>query len=415
MMKRVLKGAAALLCLTFASSVPLAHADDWPQFLGPNKDCISQEKGLATQWPAEGPKRLWQFEVGEGFSCLAISAGRLFTMGQAEGAQWVYALDAEKGNLLWKVQSGKKYDNYPGPRATPVVDADRVYTLDTDGHLMCLNAADGKIVWECQTLQEFKAKNLTWGVANTPLVDGAQLIVNVGQSQGSSVVSFDKMTGKVLWKAHNDMAGYASPTIRTIGGKRQLIVFFATGVVGMEPEGGKELWRIPWKTQFDIHATTPVVKDNLIFIASDYGTGCALIEVDLAKQPAAKILLKSKDIQAKYTTPLLVGDYLYAFDEQQGFRCVELKTLTTKWVEKGFNNGTAVMAGGQVYLLGEQGSLALAKVSPEKLEIVSKVENFFQKDEFGKELRCWTMPVVANGKLYARNEKTLICADVKGQ
>jgi outer membrane protein assembly factor BamB len=157
------------------------------------------------------------------------------------------------------------------------------------------------------------------------------------------------------------------------------------------------------------------VKDNLVFVASNYGTGCGLIEVDLTKQPAAKLLLKSKDVQAKFTTPILVGDYLYAFDEQQGFRCVELKTLTTKWVEKGFNNGTAVMADGMVYILGEKGNLALAKVSPEKLEIVSKVDTFFTREEFGKEQRCWTMPVVANGKLYARNEKTLICADVKGQ
>jgi outer membrane protein assembly factor BamB len=168
---------------------------------------------------------------------MTISAGRLFTMGQSEETQWVYALDAEKGKVLWKVKSGPKYDNYPGPRATPVVDADRVYTLDTEGHLMCLNVADGKIIWECQTLQEFGAKNLTWGVSSTPLVDGAQLIVNVGQSKGNSVVSFDKMTGKVLWKACNDMAGYASPTIRTIGDKRQLIVFFATGVVAWNRKG----------------------------------------------------------------------------------------------------------------------------------------------------------------------------------
>jgi outer membrane protein assembly factor BamB len=406
---------AVVTAVLFAMAATSAFCDDWPQWRGPNRDAISLETGLMDSWTSGGPKLLWQKPLGEGFSCMAVAQGRVFTLFQDPKGQYLASLDEKTGDKLWTVRTGDFYEDRMGgngPRSTPTVDGSRVYVFDALGNLVCVEAASGKEVWRCDTLKKFGAKNLTWAASMSPLVDGEKLIVNVGESDGSSIVAFDKATGDVIWKALNDAAGYSSPIERTIGGALQLVFFNATGALGVTPDKGDVLWRFPWKTSYDVHAATPIVRDDLVFITSGYNSGCALFRVDL-KAPVDKRateVWRSKIIRSHFGTPVLIDGYLYGFDEKT-FRCVDFMTGEGKWEDKGFQKGSLVLAGGMAYVLGEKGRLALAKLSPEKLEIVSEVAN---PGEISN-VKCWTMPVVANGRLFLRDQSKIVCLDVKAK
>lgn len=403
-----------LLCLAGAVS-----GEDWPQFMGPNRDGISKEKGLMTRWPAEGPTVLWTANVGKGFSAVAVQGDRVYTLGQIEetvGANekgmYVLCFDASSGKVVWQQRTNGTYagEGYPGARSTPTLDGDRLYVVDPLGHLMCLESATGKMVWEqADIFKQYGGANLQWGSAMSPLVDGDLLLINPGKSQGASIVALKKATGEVVWKSQDDVEGYSSPIIRTIGGQRQVVFFTGNGVLGLVPESGKLLWRAPWKTSFDCHAATPIVRDDLVFVTSGYNVGCGVVKVDLknAESPAT-ILKTSKVLRSHFGSPILLGEHVYGYDENE-LKCVKLETLEQTWGEKKFGKGSLVVAEDLAYVFGEKGNLALAKLSPEKIEIVSEFQTPL------KGTRCWTMPVVANGRLYLRNEKDLVCLDVKGQ
>lgn len=409
-MNRTVTRKSILAAVILVAVTLTASADDWPQFFGPNRDGINKETGLMKKWPADGPKMLWERAIGEGFSCMSISNGRMFSMGQKADARWVVAYEAKKGDVLWTYKLGlaDRGNGFAGPRSTPTVDGDFLYVFGMLGELVCLNVKDGGEVWKLDTFKKFGVKNLTWKASTSPLVDGEKVIVNVGESNGSSVVAFNKKNGAVIWKSLGDMAGYSSPVIRIIDGVRQLVVFTAKGCVGMSIDDGKEFWRIPWKTQYDVHASTPVVKDNLVFISSGYNSGCALIEVKMTPTPTAKVLQTSRVMRQHFGTGVLIGDYFYGIDDRT-LRCINFKTLESKWETKDYKKGNLVVADGMAYILGEKGGLTLARLTPEKLDIVSMKEDVLLNPPHG---RNWTMPVVANGLLYARNEERLVCIDV---
>ncbi|MBN1866038.1 PQQ-like beta-propeller repeat protein [Candidatus Sumerlaeota bacterium] len=394
-----------LSCLAASSAL----GDDWSQWRGPNRDGISQESGLLASWPPGGPQEVWRVDLGEGYSCMSVSEGRVFTMFQRDGSQWLIALDEKTGDRLWRIRMGPAYDNKngSGPRSTPTVEGTRVYAFDALGDLVCADTATGKEIWRCQTLTEFGAKNLAWAVSMSPLVDGEKLLANVGESNGSSIVAFDKNNGKVIWKALDDMAGYSSPMEHKMGDKREIVFFAGTGALGLNPENGELLWRFPWKTSYDVHSATPILQDDLVFISSAYDVGCALLRIDLDAAPDARVkeVWRSRVMRSHFGTPILVDGYLYGFDNGT-FRCVEFMTGESKWELKGFQKGSLVIAGGMSCVLGERGRLALAKLTPEACEIVSEVEGLVGP-------KCWTMPVVANGRLYIRDESKLLCLDVK--
>ncbi|MCX7048105.1 MAG: PQQ-like beta-propeller repeat protein [Candidatus Sumerlaeota bacterium] len=411
-----------ILILTVLSLTALA--DDWPQWRGPNRDCVSLETGLMKEWPATGLSKVWEVPGGAGFSCLAVVKDRVYTIYQRDGKQRAVCLDAPTGKEVWGLDMAPYVDGmgYHGPRSTPTVEENRVYILSALGDIYCLNAADGKEIWHVETLKKFGAKNLQWADAMSPLIDGDKVLLNPGESRDASIVALNKMTGELIWKATDpakggafgDMAGYSSPVIATLGGIRQYVFFLATGAAGIKADSGQVLWRIPWKTQYDVNAATPIVKDDMVFITSGYNSGCAVFKIAAAQNaqaaPAqtATQVWRNKVIRSHFGTPILYQDHLYGFDES-ALVCVEFATGSVKWKDGQFAKGSLVMAGGLFYVLGEKGALALVQPDSAQLKIISKYETGLSKN------RCWTMPVVANGKLFARDEAKILCLDVKGK
>jgi outer membrane protein assembly factor BamB len=387
-----------------------AFGKDWPQWRGPNHDGISKETGLLKTWPQAGPKVLWQAPLGLGYSCVAVADGRVFTQFQKDGAQWAVALDEKTGKELWKIRTGDEYKvmQFDGPRSTPTVDGKRVFVADAQGNLLCLEAATGKTVWQKNILKDFSAQNLQWGVSMSPLIDGNLVLVNGGQSKGASILALNKKDGTLAWKSQDDKGGYASPNVYEIGGQRQAVFFTGEAVVGISPQDGKLLWRHPWATKYDVNAAMPVVKGDHVFVSSGYGSGCALLKIDLKATPPVKEVWKSKVMKAHFNAPILLGDYLYGFDEA-ALVCVNFMTGKKMWEQAGLSKGAIFYADGLAYIVGEKGNLVLGKVSPEKFEKLAEVNGLISGP------RAWTMPVVANGRLYLRDEAKLVCLDVKAK
>jgi hypothetical protein len=232
----------------------------WPQWRGQRRDGVVHASRLLTSWPARGPMVLWKKDGGEGFSSFAIGGGRAFSLVRQDNQEVVICWDAENGKVIWKRPYACPFnDQYAGPRSTPTLDEGRLYTVGASGKMYCLEAATGDILWEHDLLSEYQAKNLRWGVAFSPLIEGDLVLTNPGGQHGASIVAFNKLTGKEVWKSLDEIAGYSSPVAATIAGVRQIIFFLGDSLVGVSPTDGSLLWRYEWDTPFKVNAATPIV------------------------------------------------------------------------------------------------------------------------------------------------------------
>ncbi|MFQ5676713.1 MAG: PQQ-binding-like beta-propeller repeat protein [bacterium] len=392
------------LSLSVLASEPGTAVNDWPQWRGPNRDGISEETGILKTWPEGGPKILWSAPSGEGYSGISISGGRLYTMYGMRNDEVTVCLDAESGEELWRFKMDTKYTNQfgNGPRATPTVDGDLVFILGARGKLFALNAATGAEVWSSDLQTEYGGRIPTWGVSTSPLVDGTMLFVDVGGKDGYGLVAFNKMTGKVIWKSETGIPGYSAPIIVKAGGVRQVLSFAGKQLVSVSPKDGRQYWSYPWITSYDVNAATPIfVKPDKVFISSGYNKGAAVLKI--TSRPggvAVEEVWKSRAMRNHFSSSVLVGDYLYGFDEST-LRCVDIKTHESKWGKRGLGKGSFVVADGHLIVLSERGLLVLVEANPREY-----VEKASAQILHG---RCWTVPTFVNGKLYVRNQKELLC------
>ena len=391
---------------------------DWPGWRGPYRDGLCRETGLLQVWPADGPRRLWEKPTGAGFASMAVVQGKVLTMFQQGEDEAVVCWDAATGEEQWRFRYPAKYLNSygNGPRSTPQVDGDLVYTVGGTGMLHCLklNPAEkvGEVVWRKDLLREFQAVNLRWGVAFSPLVEGDLLIVVPGGTDGNGVVALDKKTGMVRWRALDDPAGYSSPMAATLAGQRQVIVFTGLGLVGLDPSQGSLLWRFPWTTSYGVNAATPIVATsqdlNYVFLSSGYDYGCALLKI--VKEGStweAQKVYQNKKMNNHFSSSVLYQDHLYGFNDAT-LTCLEFKTGTMKWRERGtFGKGSVLVADGRLIILGENGLLALAEATPEGYREKSRL-TFADGSA-----KVWSIPVIADGRMYVRDETRLVCYDVK--
>ena len=401
---------ALLACLLFAG---IAMADDWSQWLGPNRDASSPE--TVTPWK-EPPPILWRHPVGEGNSSPVVANGRVFIHAKVKdkNEEQVFAWDAQTGKPLWQTTSPRAafqslYGN--GPRATPAVSGNRIYTFGITGVLRCLETDTGKQVWEVDTLHEFAAKNLFFGMSCSPLVEGNNVLVNVG-GKGASVVAFDKATGTVAWKDLDDRASYSSPIVFGTGKERQVIFLTQQGLVSLNPSEGSLFWRFPLVDQLLESSTTPVhVGDVLVASSITYGSvGLHLATKD--GKPSATQLWKNDALTCYFSTPVAVGpDYLYlvtgttsrAFSAQATLHCIEAKTGKERWQKPkvGKYHATLLPTGNQkLLMLEEAGNLVLLDPDPKEYR------------ELARSKICgetWAHPALANGRLYVRDDKEVIC------
>lgn len=400
---------------------PTVTSREWPQWLGPRRDGVSDEKDLLKVWPDTGPNVLWRAKVGPGFSGVAIAAGRAITHYRNGSDEVVAAWDAVSGQELWKHRYPCEFREAgrfsAGPRSTPAADDQRVVTLGASGLLLGLDADTGQEVWRHDLNAEFKAPELQFGVATSPLLDAERVYVLVGGPGGDSMAAFDRTTGRLVWSVGKDPAGYSSPILITAGGVRQVVFFTGNSLVGVTPDEGKILWRFPWETSFNVNAATPVafrartadgVADYL-FLSSSYNRGCAVVKVEPDGTGACKVKLvyENKAMQAHFSTPVRVGRWLYGCsDPDPGMLiCLDVQNGEVRWRQRGYGKGSLLAADGMLIVLGDRGKLALVEATPEAYREKSHTQPF--------KGRSWTVPSLAGGRLYVRNEEEAQCLELK--
>jgi outer membrane protein assembly factor BamB len=387
--------------------------NDWPQWRGPNRDGVSTETGLITSWPDSGPRVLWEVPLGQGFSAPVVAQGRLYTFFQEDDQECVVCWDAEKGTEEWRFRYAAHYKNQfgNGPRSTPTIDGDLLYTVGGTGIMHCLRTKPqtpgGEVVWSKNLLTEFAAPNLSWGVSFSPLVVGERVYVCPGGPGGNSVAALDKNTGDILWKALDDPASYSSPVPITVAGESQILFVTARNLAGLSPDKSEVLWQFPWVTNAEgVTIATPIVVQDYVFISSGYNRGCALVKIDKTEGAfTPRRVFENKKMRNHISTSVRYKDHLYGFNEMV-LTCMEFRTGKVVWAENFHERGSVLVADGQLILLGESGLLALAEASP-------KGHNETARWVTGLQNPCWTVPVLANGRLYLRDPKKLMCLDFR--
>jgi len=398
-----------LLLVLAVALVSPARADDWPCWRGPHHDGISRETGLPTSWPAGGPRVLWRTDLTGGYSSVVVAGGRVFTQAKDGKEDLVLCVDARTGKKLWEHRYPCDYARYPsldkrfltGPKATPAVDGNRVYATGNTGLLQCLDVRTGTTVWERDLLKLGQRSCPEYGYCNSPLVAGDLLFVHPGGQKGNSVAALNKKDGSVAWQALDDRIGWATPVLIQVGGRHQLVYFTGRGGVGVSPADGELLWRFDWKTAFDINAATPIYSEGCLFLSSDYGNGGVLLRLKPKGDP--EVVWKNRAMENHFSTSVLYQGHLYGFSTDR-LRCVEFKTGKVKWDKVGLGKGSLLVADGHLIVLGEQGTLVLAEATPKGYAEKARCQVL--------DGTCWSVPALADGKLYVRNERQMLGLDL---
>ena len=384
-------------------------ADDWPQWRGINRDGKSAEKGLLRKWPEGGPKQLWKIGgLGEGYASFSVVKGKLYTVGQFGDQERVLAFDVKDGKKLWQAEAGGSFreSRGHGPRGTPTIDGDKLYSLSADGTLVCLNLDTGKKVWGYNILEKFGGSNIHWGISESPLIDGEKLIVMPG-GKGASVVALNKRNGEVIWKSQSDRAGYSSAIAYDYAGSRKLAVLSGEGAMGLEMSNGELLWRYNKVSNRTANIATPIYANGHVFVSSAYGTGCALIKLPGSKDDKMQEVYFNSDMQNHYNTSVLVGDYLYGASGNAAWIAMKWSTGEVAWKERAVGKGMVLFADGLLFMQSEKGVLGLAEADPAAYKELSRFEI-----KIGN-YPLWTQPVLSNGVLYVRDQDTLMAYQVK--
>ncbi|HEY1170162.1 MAG TPA: PQQ-binding-like beta-propeller repeat protein [Verrucomicrobiae bacterium] len=403
-----------LFLLLFLFSLSLS-AQDWPQILGPNRDGIYSGPALATSWSKEGPKVLWQKNVGSGFAGPSVRDGKLILFHRLANEEIIDCLNATNGTNIWQFKYPTAYtDNFGfdnGPRAVPTITSNTVVTFGADGILTALNFKDGTKLWQVNTRKEFGADKGFFGLACSPLVDGSTIIVNIGGENSAGIVAFELVTGKVKWKTNDNEASYSSPAIATINGQRLALVFHRAGLAALGPTDGKVVFDHPWRSRENasVNAATPLIIGNRIFISASYDTGASLFELTGDKPKA--IWSNDDSMSNQYATSVHAKGYLYGLHGRHDFpggtelRCVELATGKVMWTKPGLTPANVLLAGDQLLVLTERGELLSVAATPDEFKLLNRAQIL------GSNLRNY--PALANGTLYARDTKKLVALDLR--
>jgi len=438
---RSLLSAVALASAALGAVASIGFADDWPQFRGPNRDGVSKETGLLKEWPQGGPKLLWTYqEAGLGHSGVSTSKGILYTNGTRGDDEITIAVDLATGKEKWIAKIGPIFNFKsnvwgPGPRSMPTVDGDKLYVLGAQGDFLCLDTS-GKEIWRKNMKKDFDGEMMTeWGYSESPLVVGNLVICTPGSASQGTVVALDKTNGKVVWQAKElkYKAPYTSALSAEIHGVPQIIQAGYSDspdngfLSGIALKDGKLLWS---ENMVEGHnysiASTPIVKGNQVYVSAGTGAGCHLFEID--KDFKVKDLYPDtpkvrKAMINNHGGLVLIGDHVYGHSEKSLWVCQEWKTGKQAWKETNAfktKSGATTGADGMLYLLSEEGKLALVEANPAEFKLVSEFDlplrSKLQKQlPSAKYSSPWAHPVISDGKLYLRDHELIFCFDIKGK
>ncbi len=392
--------------LVLGVGLGLSRAEDWPQWRGPNQQGISKETGWLDRWPEGGPPVSWRANVGLGFSSIVVARARAFTLGHVDDADSVVCLDADTGKELWRhsypADLGDKFFE-GGTTGTPTVDGDRVFTLSRWGDCFCFEAASGRVVWSRNVPKETGIRIPGWGYSGSPVVFRDLLILNIGDAG----LALEKSSGRIVWRSEDKDAGYSTPLLFERGGDEYVWLGSGQSYVAVHALTGREAWRVKWLTQYGVNAADPILDGDRVLLATGYGKGAALLKIG---SPEPETLWKSKVLRTQMNTGVRVGEYVYGVDGDTTARavlkCVEFATGIEKWSEAGIGSGGLMVADGRLVVLSDRGELIVAPAAPEGFKPTARAQVLGGK--------CWTVPVLANGRIYCRNSKgDVLAVDVR--
>lgn len=404
----------ALNVFLLAAAPVTRGGEDWPSWRGPNRTGCSNEIGLLTQWPEEGPELLWQAEgLGEGFSTPSITSQAIYTMCNHDGMEWVMALDPSKeGELLWQTSIGPVRHGgggYPGPRSTPTVDGTRLYALGLNGDLLCLRTDDGNVLWRKNLVSDFQGVIPNWGYSESVLVDGPWVLCTPG-GENAAIVALNKANGELVWKsAASDGAAYSSIVRAKLAGRTQYVQFTSQGVIGVAAADGELLWRYDAPANGTANCSTPICEGNLVFAASGYGTGGGCVEIQRSDDAfSANEAYFTKKMKNHHGGTLVVDGFIYGSSDPGLLTCLDLKTGEVQWSDRGTGKGSVLYADGMLFVRSEKGTVSLVEATPEEFRLLGQFEQTSRSEQ-----PSWPYPVIVDGRLYLRDQNILQCYDVR--
>jgi len=425
------------------------RADDWPQWLGPERDSVWRETGIVTSFPPAGPPVVWRAAIGSGYSGPAVAKERVYVLdhqfakasakptnafetGNIPGAERIVCLNADDGKVLWRHEYNCPYTaSYPaGPRTTPVVSEGKVFSLGTEGNLCCLDAATGSVVWSRDFKEDYKIKTPMWGFAGNPLLDGDKLIC-LAAGSNSTVVALDKNTGREIWRALSAKEpGYCSPVIFQAGGVRQLIVWHPESVNSLDPETGKVYWSLNSSQPVRAGMTIPTPRkmDDLLFLTCFFN-GSWMLRLDASKPAAATVWqsqrvseMNTDGLHSTLSTPFLQDGYIYGVCSYGQLRCLKAATGERLWETLGattsdgkatrWGNAFIVKNQDRFFLFNEKGDLIIARLTPKGYEEISRAHVIEPVNRDAGRPVVWSHPAFAQRRMYARNDQEIICVDL---
>lgn len=429
--------------LLFALTTLTASAGDWPQWQGPARTAMSAEKGLLQEWPAGGPAQTWKAAgIGTGYGGISVSNGLIFSISNRGAEEVAWAISEKDGSPVWSTKLGAavtegRPQGIEGPGCTPTIDGDRVYVIGAAGALACLQRADGKIVWQKNMVSDFGGQVPAWRYNESPLIDGDKVICTPG-APDATMLALNKATGDVVWKSvatggaaapeqgrrggrgggggggANSTASYASAIVAEIEGVRQYVQLTATALVGVAATDGKLLWSYAKPANSNrINCSSPIFTEGLVFAASAYGNGGGAAKITKGENGELKAeeVYFTTNMQNHHGGMIVLDNALYgaAGGNEGGFLvCLNYPNGEVLWRERKAPKGSLLYADGRLYLRAEGGAVILFEPSREK---------FIERGRFDQPNRtdkpAWTHPIIANGKLYIRDQDTLYCYDVK--
>lgn len=387
---------------------------DWPMWRGLNNDGKSNLHGIKTDWN-QGLKQLWSVDYlcqdnrTASWSAAVVKGNRLIVPGRDDKSDLLFCLNAETGDLIWKGEyEAETYTSHgPGPRATPFIDGDLVYSFGRNGDLACWNLYDGELMWKTNVRLNGGVQP-NWGYSSTPFVFEDKVIVQGGGT--ATVQAYDKISGDLIWKSLEGPSGFSAANTIILNNKTYLLIYHGMGLSCLDPVDGSEMWKVPYETDYGVNATTPIVIGNKIFHTSGYEMGAQFIEAGVDDY---KILWTNKEFAAQHSDPIRIDGYIYGYSGESArpkgdFMCIELSTGEIKWSTKEMGQGTTTFVDGHLICQDLKGNLYLIDPDPKVFKKVGEMKNAIP------EVRhlAWTVPVVANGKLYLRYLQHLICYDL---
>ena len=424
---------SVLLLVSMCVTSSTIRAEDWPQWRGPNRDGVWNETGLVEKFASDQLAPRWRVPLGSGYSGPTVAAGRVYVTDRQtkpNQVERVHCFDSATGNNVWTHTYDCPYERISylaGPRASVTIDDGRAYALGAMGHLFCLDATDGHVVWQHDCNAEYKIDMPIWGIAAAPLVVRNLLIVQIGGTEGASVVAFDKKTGEEKWRSLNDRGQYSAPILIQQGGQPVVVCWTGDAVAGIDPASGKVFWRHPLKPRnMPIGVATPIVDRDRLFITSFYD-GSLLLRLS-QKEPAVEEIWRrvgasetnTDALQSIISTPLFLGDHIYGVDSYGELRCLDAKTGDRVWEDltatpkARWSTIHFVRNGDRVWMFNERGEVIITKLSPQGLEEISRAKLIEPTQDQLRQRNgvCWSHPAYANKHIFARNDKELVCASL---